>query len=340
MGDIQENAVVAPTYSAAQALGPDVARAADLIAHARAPNTRRAYESSRGIFEGWCLDKRIVSVAATPEIVAAYLSWRLSEGLLPVSLSREYSAIAFFLRSSSREGAITWPRKHRPHVIAELLAGAFQTKGRPPVRKKPLTAEHFVRLAKTSWGDGLEGARNRALLMLGFVGAFRRSELVALDREDLSLDDQEGLRVVVRRGKTDQEGRGMTKAIAWEREAPQLCTIKALGTWIRAARIASGPLFRRLRGSRVVTGDRISAEMVAVLVKRAVLRLGLNPSLYAGHSLRCGFVTSAALQGTPLDEIMAQTGHKSHAQVAEYIRRESPFQNNAATRIFEDARKP
>jgi integrase len=331
-----KNSIISSTYirnSSLAALAPAIRQARVLVDEAQSANTRRAYRASWFAFSAWCRLKGLDSDVATPEIVALYLSSRLAEGfstrdqeygaLIPSSLVREYSAIAHRLHAIAPQ---FWSDHRRPAAVAAVIRGAQRTQGRPPVRKAPVLAEHIGRI---EWGEGLCAVRDRALCMLGFMGAFRRSELVALNREDLTLDEERGLTVLVRRSKTDQVGAGQVKAIPWDRDEPTACPIQALGAWIRAARIRTGPLFLGIRNGEV-TDKRLGPSTVAVIVKRAVASLGLNAKKYSGHSLRAGFVTSSALQGLDLDSIMIQTGHKSTDQVRGYIRRADPFQNNAA----------
>jgi integrase len=323
------------------ALAPSVAHARELVGQARAANTLRAYAGSFKRFEGWCTVKKVSPESATPAEVALFLADRHagafppgSEPLSPVSLDREYNGVAFFLRQKAPD---VWTRARPPHVISELLAGAHRVSGRPPDRKRPLLAKHFVALARLPvdrLGDGLIGVRNRALLLLGFAGAFRRSELVALRREDVSLEPAPaGLRIVLRRSKQDQEGRGYVKGVL-RADAGDVCPVRAVAAWVSKGGIVDGPLFRRILPAAGITADPLRDANVADVVKRACVLLGLPPSKYAGHSLRSGFVTSVALQGGSLDEIMVQTGHRSVEQVREYIRRENVFQNNPTRGLF------
>jgi integrase len=322
----------------ARELAPQLEHAAELIGAARADNTRRVYASTWGAFEPWCRGRGLDPWKSNGSIVATFLADLSMEGLAPQSLSRAYSAISFYLRQKDPKA---WPERRRPLEVSELLRGAYRTRGRPPQRKRPLLAKHFLDLAYMNFGQDLRALRNRAVLLLGFHGGFRRSELVALDRGDVALVEG-GLKVTLRRSKTDQKGEGLIKGIprAW---APEFCTIEALQRWLKGARAAGtpireGPLFRLVRHG-FATDRRLSDRFVAELVKQAVKALGLDPDYYAGHSLRCGFVTSAALDGQDLDAIMAQTGHQSVEQVRGYIRRENVFQNNAADGLLDRAAK-
>ena len=185
------------------------------------------------------------------------------------------------------------------------------------------------------------GIRNRALLLIGFAGAFRRSELVDLDVEDLDFRD-EGLVITVRRSKTDQEGQGLLKGIPYGSDR-DTCPIRSLQLWLETASITSGAIFRSVnKGDKVIlhrrrNGEVIEARLggrdVARIVKRCAQRAGLDPQRYAGHSLRAGFATTAAERQVPEQEIMDQTGHKSLLMLRRYIRKGSVLKNNAAAKI-------
>ena len=188
-------------------------------------------------------------------------------------------------------------------------------------------AEALRRLCKTKPSTTAQ-LRDRALLLLGFSGAFRRSELVALQVRDLVFT-KAGLEVIIRRSKVDQEGRGRKLGIPKSASA-RVCPVRAVRKWLDAAEIASGAVLRGVNRAGVVSRCGLTGRSVALIVKRAVASLGLDPALYAGHSLRSGLVTSAAKAGKSEWSIMNTTGHKSSAMVKRYIRDASLFENNAA----------
>ena len=177
---------------------------------------------------------------------------------------------------------------------------------------------------------GLGGARDRALLLLGFAGAFRRSELVGIDVEDLGFRE-EGLVVTLRRSKTDQEGEGRRVGIPYGSD-PATCPFRAVRAWLKLSGIDSGPLFRPIDRRGRLGPSRLTDKSVALLVKRYVKDVGLDPARFSGHSLRAGLVTAAALAGASERSIMAQTGHRSPNMVRRYIRECSLFQDNAAAK--------
>src|SRR5581483_6023178 len=176
---------------------------------------------------------------------------------------------------------------------------------------------------------GLLGTRDRALLLVGFAGALRRSELVGLNVEDLEFTD-DGVKVLIGRSKTDQDGEGQTVGIA---RGLKLCPVGALRSWLTAAHISSGPVFRSVNRHGKVQPSAITDQVVALVVKRYAAAAGLNARQYAGHSLRAGLVTSAAINNVPEYVIQRQTRHKSTDMLRRYIRDASLFRDNASARV-------
>ncbi len=175
------------------------------------------------------------------------------------------------------------------------------------------------------------GLRDRALLLVGFAGAFRRAELVSLDVSDLEFSSA-GLTITLRRSKTDQEGRSRRLGIPYG-SSEATCPVRALEAWLESARIQDGPIFRPLDRFQRVQPTRLSSERVALIVKRRAKAVGLDPARYAGHSLRAGLATSAAAAGASERVIMSQTGHRSADMVRRYIREGSLFQSNPAAMV-------
>jgi site-specific recombinase XerD len=185
------------------------------------------------------------------------------------------------------------------------MRGIRRSVGTAPRKKASATAERIIAMA-LSTGEDPKGLRDRALLLIGFAGALRRSELVALDLEDLE-ESQLGFKVTIRHSKTDQEGAGQTIAIV---RGSVACPVVALKAWLEAACITTGPLFRSVRKGGAV-GDRLPAQSVADIVKAYAERVGLDPALFAGHSMRSGFLTSAAKRGASIFKMMDQLRHRS-----------------------------
>jgi integrase len=207
------------------------------------------------------------------------------------------------------------------------LRGLRRTLGSAQSKKAPLTP---TQLGLIKWDAGRKGLRDRALILVGFFAALRRSELVGLNIEDIEFVP-EGAILTIRKSKTDQEGRGREVAIGYAKRA-ELCPVRALQAYLNALGRTTGPLFVSMRKSQY-TQKRLSAYAVALIVKDYADRLGFDPQLFGGHSLRAGFATTAALMGATEDEIAFQTGHKSLTVLRGYIRRATLFERNAVTRI-------
>jgi len=211
------------------------------------------------------------------------------------------------------------------------MQGIRRTLGTAPSQKTPVVTAELRRLLVTCPDDTLAGLRDRALLIVGFAGGFRRSELVALDVADLQ-ESSDGVRITVRQSKTDQEGAGREVGIP-HGQHPETCPVRALRAWREAAGISEGAVFRGVNRHDQMQVGRLTDRAVALIVKRAAERAGLDPSTYAGHSLRAGLATAAAAGGAPERSIMRQTGHKSVVMVRQYIRSGSLFQENAAAYV-------
>jgi integrase len=179
--------------------------------------------------------------------------------------------------------------------------------------------------------DGLAGTRDRALLLTGFAGAFRRSELVGLDRADLEFNAR-GLVITLRRSKTDQEGHGRKVALPYG-STFETCPVRSMQAWLEESGITDGPLFRKINRHGQLHLARLCGSAVALTVKRSVRAAGLDPSKYSGHSLRSGFATAAAIAGASERAIMNQTGHQSSKMVRRYIRDGNLFRDNAAAKL-------
>jgi integrase len=298
--------------------------AQDLVRASRAANTLRAYRSDWRGFSDWCSAQHLEPLPARPETVALYLAALARSGAEAVTIQRRLSAI-----SQAHQAAGHQPSPTADVLVRQVMRGIRRTLGTAPShRKEPLTAPELRRLVEVTPGETPAGLRDRALLLVGHLGAFRRSELVALDVEDLD-ETGDGLRLQVRRSKTDQEAEGLEKGLP-RRADPATCPVRALRTWLDVAGIGAGPVFRAVNRYGQVQPGRLSDRAVALVVKRACRRAGLDPDRYAGHSLRSGFATAAAEGGAPERAIMRQGGWSSEAMVRRYIRMASLFRENAA----------
>lgn len=313
-----------PSASARLAdLSHTYAAAADYLRHGRAQATRRAYRSDWADFEAWCEVHDLAALPADPHTVACYLA-ELAPTRRVSTLERRLSSISYHHRAKRLDSPT------RSLLVQEVLEGIRRRHGAAQVGVDPLRLDDLRELLR-HLPQGLAGLRDRALLLVGFAGAFRRSELVGLDVEDLEWS-RSGVAVLVRRSKTDQEGRGIKKGIPRGQRA-ETCPVRALQAWLREADIQTGPVFRRVhRGGRVGAG-RLCDRAVALVVQRAAREAGLDLEHLAGHSLRSGLATEAAAAEVEERDIMAQGGWRSVQTVRRYIRDGSLFTRNAAGRV-------
>lgn len=288
----------------------------------RAASTWRAYEADWRAFEAWCRAVKLAPLPATAHTVALFLSAEAKAGRAPATLGRRLAAIRLMhvgARHSSPHDAIE---------VAEVMRGIRRAWKRPPRQKAPAVDEDVKRMVDAVEPQTVQGLRDRALLLLGFAGAFRRSELVALDVEDL-VERPEGLAVRIAHSKTDQEGQGAVIAVPRVPHSPY-CPVQAVLDWQVVAGITTGALFRRLyRGDRVGRG-RLTAQSVALVIKRLATRANLDADRYAGHSLRSGFLTSAARARASIFKMADQSRHKSLDVLRAYVRNEERFEDHAA----------
>jgi site-specific recombinase XerD len=299
-------------------------RVRDYAAAARAENTVRAYRADWNDFVSWCRGKGVCPLPAPPEAVAVYLSER-AETCKVSTLQRRLVAIAHFHKAAGLET----PTDNGG--VKSVWSGIRRVKGTAQEGKQPVLIEDLRAMVGTLNLRTPKGQRDRALLLLGFATASRRSELVALDVEDLRFN-RDGLTVTVRESKTDQEGEGMRKGVPYGSN-PDTCPVRGVQDYLRKLKLKEGPLFRRIDRWGNVAAERLSGEAVWRVVKCAAGACGLDPREFGGHSLRAGLVTQAARNGVEERVIMRQSGHKSVAMVRRYIREGELFRDNAAGRV-------
>jgi integrase len=287
----------------------------------QADSTRRGYRSDLAHFTAWCEVRAIAALPAEPATVARYLADLAEQGYKVATLERRIAAI------SQAHQAREFDTPTRSLAVRKVFAGIRRAHGVAQAAKAPVLPDD-LRAMLAHLDDSLSGRRDRALLLLGFAGAFRRSELVGLTVEDLERR-RDGLVVTLRRSKTDQEGQGTRKGIPRGRDKA-LCPVRAVEAWQAAAGIADGPLFRPIDRHGNVGAAALAPHHVARLVKRLAAACGLDPDAYGGHSLRAGLVTAAAQAGAEERDIMRQTGHRSERTVRRYIREANLFRGNAA----------
>jgi len=295
---------------------PDLARGLDraraFAGAALAPNTRRAYAWEWKSFAAWCGRAEVPPLPASGWTVAIYLAELAEDGhRRPAGIK---VALAAICKAHEAAGA---PSPREDPAVRATWRGIRRELGTAPHQKRPLLVED-IRKAVAALPNNLEGLRDRALLLLGWSGGFRRSELVALRVGDVR-QVKRGLKVIIRRSKKDQEGKGRAIGVARGKH-PETCPVAAVAKWIERARIEEGALFRRLDRWGGVRADAVSGHFHARLVKRAAALAGLDPREYSGHSLRAGFTTAAAEAGKTERQIMRITGHASEAMVRRYIR--------------------
>lgn len=320
-----------------------------------APGTRRKYAEDFAQFEGWCRRHGLTPLPAEPGLVALYVHALVdpdptdpprvrrspqgprgpepSQGPMhPSSITRVVAAIRY---AHTLEGLAS-PTGHP--LVQEALRAARRTLGVAPRRRVQAAVAEVIRRLVLGLDDSTRHRRDRALLTLGFAGAFRRAALVSLDLADLTRVPG-GLEVTLRRDKTDQAGVGRTLTIApGAHEAT--CPVRAVEAWVAALAAlghTEGPLFRFIDrhgnvrpAHRHAASDRLSAQSVALVVQRRARAVGLDPALFAGHSLRAGFVTSAARAGKAIPKIMEQTGHRSANTVMAYVREADRWRDPAS----------
>jgi len=306
----------------------DVAERADAFARkSRAENTKRAYRADWTLFRAWCRDHDLDPLPADDRTVILYLT-DVADRYKLSTLERKLTAISQAHKTQGLES----PALTSQEPLRSVWAGVARSKTRARDKVAPaltddirLMVESLPRSPETDRLT-LAAKRDRALLLVGFAGALRRSELVGLNVSDIGFN-ADGLRLVVRQSKSDQEGRGHVKGLRYGSK-PTTCPVRSLRSWLNAAGIDTGPIFRGVDRHGNVAESALTGRSVALIVKRAADRAGLDADAYSGHSLRAGFTTQAARSGTPERIIMRHTGHKSEKMVREYIREGRLFNDN------------
>lgn len=287
------------------------------------PNTLRGYRADWFDFSKWCQRRKLRSLPTSPETICAYLVARARTHKLS-SLRRRLTVIGKAHKIRGEPNPVTDER------VRKTWRGLRHTKGEAQTRKAPLLVDDLRRMMQ-ALPETLAGARDRAIILLGFAGAMRRSEIVALDVTDLELT-KEGFVVWIRRSKTDQTMKGRKIGIPFGQH-DSTCPVRSVQRWLEQAQIVDGPLFRKVNRFGRVEKTRFSPYSVAVIVKAAFKLINRNPGRFGGHSLRAGLATSAAMAGVEERAIQDQTGHKSLKVLRTYIRDGNLFRNNAAGKI-------
>ncbi len=306
---------------------PDSAR--EFVDAARSANTKRAYQQAWESFCEFCATTGATSRPASETLIAEYLTHLAHAGKKVSTIRLAVAAISAAHRSSG----LSDPTKHESLKL--LMAGIARTLGTAPEQKTPILRADLERLV-TALPHTLTGHRDKALLLVGYAGAFRRSELVSLDVEALRYVEG-GMLAVVRRSKTDQVGEGLLKPIPRLKQHRLLCPMTALLGWLDLAQITKGPLFRKVDQWEHVHPERLVPESVSLILKRACLAAGLDPERYAGHSLRSGLTTQAFADDVAAMAIRKVTGHHSDRILADYERSAGALALKAARTALGDS---
>jgi site-specific recombinase XerD len=312
-------AVIAPAPSGAITLiQDDLDAAGTYLAAEKSTATQRAYRSDFRIFVAYCDARALLALPASPDTVMAFLAAEARGGAKASTLGRRVAAIRYAHKVAGHEPPTGL------EVVKATMQGIRRTIGTAKAQKAPATADRIAAML-AEIPDTMTGKRDRALLLLGFAGAFRGSELVALTVADL-IEAEGGLRVVIRRSKTDQEGQGQEIAIP---SGGKLRVVEAVKAWLTAAGITEGAVFRPVTRGGKVQPTNLTDRSVAAIVKSYAGRAGLDPTLYAGHSLRAGFITSGAETGASIWKLMEVSRHKSVDTLRGYVRRADLFKDHA-----------
>jgi len=286
--------------------------------------TQRAYAADWRAFSEFCRQHRLEPMPAKPETVALFISERAGE-VKPGTIRRALAAIGKMHTVSQHPNPCT------VEPVPSTMRGIERTHGSAAVGKAPANLAVVERMVGAFPATTLDGLRNRALLLVGFAGAFRRSELVALRVEDLAWSP-EGVVITVRQSKTDQEGKTQQKAIPFVQEG--ICAATALKVWLTAAGIKEGPVYRPMTRAGTPRDTALNAQAVAVLIKSACAQTGLDAARYSGHSLRAGHVTEARSRGVADADTMSVTGHTRVETLNVYDRRGNPFARTSAGAVL------
>ena len=293
----------------------------------KAINTLRAYKSDFKDFGAFCAKHEFNCMPTDPKIVSLYLT-HLSSSSKISTLRRRLVSIGVVHKLKGHYLDTKHP------VIIENLMGIKRKKGSIQKGKKPILINHLkqiINVIDEKKIEKIKKLRNRTLILIGFGGGFRRTELISIDYEDLDFVE-EGVKITLRRSKTDQFGEGLIKGLPYFTNE-KYCPVTSLKNWINLSKIKNGPIFRRFAKSSILTKHRLTDQSVALLIKDYLRLAGIENQNFSGHSLRSGFATVAAESGADERSIMSMTGHKSSQMVRRYIREANLFKNNALNKV-------
>ena len=294
----------------------------------KANNTVRAYKSDFNDFGLFCAQNGFKSLPSEPKIVSLYLTHLSTRDIKMSTLKRRLVSIGVIHKLKGHYLDTKHP------IIIENIMGIKRRKGSFQKGKKPLLINNLkliINVIDEYNEEDIKKLRDRSIILMGFSGGFRRNEIVSLDYEDLDFVN-EGLKINLKRSKTDQFGEGSVKGLPYF-DNSVYCPVLSLKNWIEISNIDSGPLFRRFSKGTKLSNNRLTDQTVALLIKKYLQLAGIDNRNYSGHSLRSGFATSAAESGAEERSIMAMTGHKSTEMVRRYIKEANLFKNNALNKL-------
>ena len=297
------------------------------LKNSKANNTLRAYKSDFKDFGAFCTKHSFNSLPSEPKIVSLYLT-HLSKNSKISTLRRRLVSISMVHKLKGHYLDTKHP------IIVENLMGIRRIKGSIQKGKKPILINHLksiINVINEQKIEEIKKSRDKTIILVGFGGGFRRTELISIDHEDLEFVT-EGLKISIRRSKTDQFGEGMMKGLPYLTNE-KYCPVVNLKNWLQISKIKSGPIFRRFSKGSTLTKNRLTDQSVVLLIKEYLKLAGIENKNFAGHSLRSGFATVAAESGADERTIMAMTGHKTTQMVRRYIKEANLFKNNALGKI-------
>ena len=294
----------------------------------KANNTVRAYKSDFNDFGLFCAQNGFKSLPTEPKIVSLYLTHLSIQDIKMSTLKRRLASIGVIHKLKGHYLDTKHP------IIIENMLGIKRRKGSLQKGKKPLLINDLkliINMIDQHNNEDIKKFRDRSIILIGFSGGFRRNEIVSLDYDDLDFVT-EGLKINLRRSKTDQFGEGSVKGLPYF-DNTIYCPVLSLKNWIEISNINSGPLFRRFTKGSKLSNNRLTDQTVAHLIKKYLRLANIDSKNYSGHSLRSGFATTAAESGAEERSIMAMTGHKSTEMVRRYIKEANLFKNNALDKV-------
>ena len=298
------------------------------LQNSKAKNTVRAYKSDFKDFSLFCVQNDFKNLPSDPKIVSLYLTHLSTKDIKISTIKRRLVSIGVIHKMKGHYLDIKHP------LIIENLMGIKRRKGTVQKGKKPLLIRDLktiIDIINQQKIEDIKKLRDKTIILIGFSGGFRRNEIVSLDVDDLEFV-YEGVKITVKKSKTDQFGEGFIKALPYF-ENELYCPVISLKRWLNISKITKGSIFRRFTKGSNLSNNRLTDQTVALLIKEYLRLAGIDSSNYSGHSLRSGFATSAAESGVEERSIMAMTGHKSTEMVRRYIKETNLFKNNPLSKM-------